>query len=162
MRRPAPRGARDWIDWPFFEPRHRALAERLDAFIASRRSAMRSITTTSTPRAASWCAPSARPACSKAAVASPEGDASGINSRSACLARETLAWRDGLADFAFAMQGLGSGAIAIAGSPELKRAVLPKTRSGRMARRLRVVREGRGLRRRGDGRARASSKAIIT
>ncbi len=60
----------------------------------------------------------------------PDGDADGIDSRSACLARETLAWRDGLADFAFAMQGLGSGAIAIAGSPELKRAVLPKTRSG--------------------------------
>jgi len=66
----------------------------------------------------------------EAAVAPPEADALAIDSRSACLVRETLAWRDGLADFAFAMQGLGSGAIAIAGSPELRAAVLPKTRAG--------------------------------
>ena len=46
-----------------------------------------------------------------ACVAAPEGDASTIDSRKACLARETLAWHDGLADFTFAMQGLGSGAI---------------------------------------------------
>ncbi|MBV1704694.1 MAG: acyl-CoA dehydrogenase family protein, partial [Hyphomicrobiales bacterium] len=56
--------------------------------------------------------------------------AEGIDSRSVCLARETLARADGLADFAFAMQGLGSGPIAVAGSPELKATVLPKTRSG--------------------------------
>ncbi len=53
-----------------------------------------------------------------------------IDSRMACVAREALAYADGLADFAFAMQGLGSGPIAIAGTPELKRAVLPKVRSG--------------------------------
>ena len=39
MRAPRPAPARDWIEWPFFEPRHRALAERLDAFVASRGSA---------------------------------------------------------------------------------------------------------------------------
>ena len=66
----------------------------------------------------------------EAAVPSAEGDASDIDSRAVCLARETLASHDGLADFAFAMQGLGSGAIAIAGSPELRAAVLPKARSG--------------------------------
>ena len=59
-----------------------------------------------------------------------DGDASTIDSRKACLARETLAFHDGLADFAFAMQGLGSGAIGLAGSPELRRAFLPKMRSG--------------------------------
>src|SRR5262249_34956210 len=64
------------------------------------------------------------------AVAPRQGDASNIDSRAVCLARETLAWRDGLADFAFAMQGLGSGAIALAGSSELRDLVLPKTRSG--------------------------------
>jgi acyl-CoA dehydrogenase len=65
-----------------------------------------------------------------ACVAAADGDASTIDSRKTCLARETLAFHDGLADFAFAMQGLGSGAIGIAGSPELRSAILPKVRSG--------------------------------
>ena len=86
----------------------------------------------------------------------------GIDSRAACLARETLAWRDGLADFAFAMQGLGSGAIAIAGSPELRAAVLPKTRARRMARGVRAVGDGGGLRCRRDGLLGARSTATPT
>jgi acyl-CoA dehydrogenase len=65
-----------------------------------------------------------------ACVAAPEGDASTIDSRKACLARETLAWHDGLADFAFAMQGLGSGAIGLEGSPAIRRAVLLEVRAG--------------------------------
>ena len=47
-----------------------------------------------------------------------------------CLARETLAYHDGLADFAFAMQGLGSGAIGLAGSRQLQAAILPKVARG--------------------------------
>jgi alkylation response protein AidB-like acyl-CoA dehydrogenase len=50
--------------------------------------------------------------------------------RALALIRETLAWYDGLADFAFAMQGLGSGAISLAGSPELKRRYLPRVAEG--------------------------------
>ncbi|NMG36470.1 acyl-CoA dehydrogenase [Azoarcus sp. TTM-91] len=53
-----------------------------------------------------------------------------LDSRSLCIARETLAYHDGLADFAFAMQGLGTGAITLSGSEEMKRHVLPKTASG--------------------------------
>lgn len=53
-----------------------------------------------------------------------------LDSRSLCIARETLAYHDGLADFAFAMQGLGTGAITLSGSEEVKRHVLPKTASG--------------------------------
>jgi len=129
MRAPAPRAARDWLDWPFFETRHRALAERLDSFVASR--ACDDIDHGDVDGACRRLVRELGQAgLLEAAVAPAEGDASGIDSRSACLARETLAWRDGLADFAFAMQGLGSGAVAIAGAPELKRAVLPKTRSG--------------------------------
>jgi acyl-CoA dehydrogenase len=64
------------------------------------------------------------------AVATADGDVTTIDSRSICLSRESLAYADGLADFAFAMQGLGSGAIALGGSPELRHAVLPKVRSG--------------------------------
>jgi len=129
MRAPAPRSPREWIDWPFFEPRHRAFVAQLDEFVAS-------------PEMATLDHANVDAACRKlarelgraglleAAVAPPDGDADSIDSRAACLARETLAWRDGLADFAFAMQGLGSGAVALAGSDELKRDVLTKTRSG--------------------------------
>ena len=50
--------------------------------------------------------------------------------RSLAIIRETLARHDALADFAFAMQGLGSGAISLAGSPELKERYLPRVASG--------------------------------
>jgi len=53
-----------------------------------------------------------------------------LDSRSLCVARETLAYHDGLVDFAFAMQGLGTGAITLAGSPDLKAHVLPKVARG--------------------------------
>jgi acyl-CoA dehydrogenase len=54
----------------------------------------------------------------------------GFDVRTLCLARETLAWHDGLADFAFAMQGLGTGPITLFGSPELKDRVLPRVGRG--------------------------------
>jgi acyl-CoA dehydrogenase len=50
--------------------------------------------------------------------------------RTLCLIRETLARHDGLADFAFAMQGLGMGAVSLFGTPE-QRAWLARTRAGR-------------------------------
>jgi len=129
MRAPAPRSARDWIEWPFFEPRHKALAARLDAFIdSSEMDAIDHVDVDASCRRLVRAMGEA--GLLEAAVASPEDDATGIDSRSTCLTRETLAWRDGLADFAFAMQGLGSGAIAIAGAPDMRAAVLPKTRSG--------------------------------
>ena len=53
-----------------------------------------------------------------------------LDSRSICLLRETLGYHDALADFAFAMQGLGSGAIALGGSDELRRRYLPQVASG--------------------------------
>lgn len=64
----------------------------------------------------------------EAAVSLTGGE--GIDSRKLCIARETLAYHDGLADFAFAMQGLGTGAISLTGSDELKQAVLPKVANG--------------------------------
>ena len=120
---------RDWLDWPFFESRHRELAARLDAFVA-----LSVVKKADHGDVDATCRKLVRSLGDArlltAAVAPPEGDEKSIDSRSVCVAREALAYADGLADFAFAMQGLGSGAIAIAGEPELKRAVLPKTRSG--------------------------------
>jgi acyl-CoA dehydrogenase len=120
---------RDWLDWPFFGESHRAFAGALDRFVAS--GAIAGIDHDDVDRS---CRKLAR-ALGEAslldvAVAPPDGDASAIDSRSVCLARETLAFQDGLADFAFAMQGLGSGAVATAGSDEQRRLVLPKVRSG--------------------------------
>jgi len=53
-----------------------------------------------------------------------------LESRAICLARETLARRNALADFAFAMQGLGSAPIALGGSPELQARYLPRVCAG--------------------------------
>lgn len=53
-----------------------------------------------------------------------------LDVRSLCIARETLARISGLADFAFAMQGLGAGPISLFGSPELKAKYLPRVASG--------------------------------
>jgi acyl-CoA dehydrogenase len=53
-----------------------------------------------------------------------------LDVRTLCLAREILAFRDGLADFAFAMQGLGTGSISLFGSDALKRRYLPPVRDG--------------------------------
>jgi acyl-CoA dehydrogenase len=125
----APEEKRDWLDWPFFGESHRAFARALDRFVAS--GAIAAIDHEDVDRS---CRQLARAlgevGLLDAAVAPPDGDASAIDSRSVCLAREALAFQDGLADFAFAMQGLGSGAVAIAGSDEQRRLVLPKVRSG--------------------------------
>jgi acyl-CoA dehydrogenase len=53
-----------------------------------------------------------------------------FDARAICLLRETLAYYDGLADFAFAMQGLGSGAVSLAADPELQTRYLPRVASG--------------------------------
>jgi acyl-CoA dehydrogenase len=54
-----------------------------------------------------------------------------LDVRALCLAREILAWHDSLADFAFAMQGLGTGSISLFGSPDVKARYLPPVREGR-------------------------------
>jgi acyl-CoA dehydrogenase len=54
-----------------------------------------------------------------------------LDVRTLCIAREVLAFRDGLADFAFAMQGLGTASVSLFGSEELKRKYLPPVRDGK-------------------------------
>jgi acyl-CoA dehydrogenase len=65
-----------------------------------------------------------------AAPAAVEAPVAAFDVRALALIRETLAWHDGLADFAFAMQGLGSGAICLAGSREIKQRYLPRVAAG--------------------------------
>jgi len=54
-----------------------------------------------------------------------------LDARTLCMIRETLAYHAGLADFAFAMQGLGSGAITLAGTPEQQQRYLPQVAVGK-------------------------------
>lgn len=58
------------------------------------------------------------------------GATDGIDTRAICLIREILAWHSGLADFAFALQGLGSGAITLFGNGEQKQKYLPRVAKG--------------------------------
>ena len=124
----------DALDWPFFEPRHRAFANDLDSWASANLAhahghdrAEVDATCRSLVRAlgdAGWLGHAI-------AGRAHGGVDDTIDTRSICLARETLARHDGLADFAFAMQGLGSGAISLAGSAEQKAHYLPKVASGR-------------------------------
>jgi acyl-CoA dehydrogenase len=122
LRRPS----REHLAWPFFEPRHREFTEALDAFAAELDDA-HGDDVDGTCR--SLVRKLGAAGLLESSVAGDQPDAA-IDSRLICLARETLAWHSGLADFAFAMQGLGTGAVAIAGSSELRAQVLPKARRG--------------------------------
>lgn len=118
---------REHLDWPFFGPEHRAVAERLDSF--ARSGALSQVDHHDVDRACRELVKMLGDA-GLLGLATGQAGREAIDSRSVCLARETLAWHDGLADFAFAMQGLGTGAIGLSGSEELKSAVLPKVTSG--------------------------------
>lgn len=123
------------LDWPFLEPRHKTLALELDRWAAENlsnadpmehsveavdvacRRLMRQL------GSAGWF---------RYAVGGKDYGASGdaIDTRAVCLIRETLARYSGLADFVFAMQGLGSGAITLFGSAEQKKRYLPHVSGG--------------------------------
>ncbi len=118
------------LDWPFFNAQHGEFARALDAWAAANVADHHGSDVDAECRAlvralgqGGWLAP---------AVAGREygGAADAIETRSICLARETLARHNGLADFAFAMQGLGSGAISLAGTPQQKAAYLPRVVRG--------------------------------
>ncbi|AZO64692.1 MULTISPECIES: acyl-CoA dehydrogenase family protein [unclassified Mesorhizobium] len=117
---------RSFLNWPFFENRHRELAERLDAWCAKNLPvAHHDVDAACRELVAKlgndgWLKPTALD------VDNPGP----LDVRTLCLTRETLARNDGLADFAFAMQGLGTGALSLFGTPEQQR-WLAKTRAGK-------------------------------
>jgi alkylation response protein AidB-like acyl-CoA dehydrogenase len=127
---------RSFLSWPFFEDRHRSLAEEIDRVGHA--------------EASSWTEfdeddQSAVDATSRRIVqrlgelgvlrracAGTEGAGSAkLDVRSLCIVRETLARHVALADFAFAMQGLGSGPISLFGSAEQKARYLPNVSQGK-------------------------------
>ena len=119
-----------YLDWPFFDVPQRRLAADLDAWAAENVAHLQHGAGVDA-LCRDLVANLGRGGWLRHCVPAAYGGASeGIDSRSLCIARETLARHEGLADFAFAMQGLGSGAISIAGSEELKRRYLPRVARG--------------------------------
>lgn len=120
---------RSFLDWPFFDTTHRALAAELEDWCMANLGHAHGEDIDAECRAlvrelgeAGWlryCVPEAY-----------GGVHERLDVRSLALIRETLARHDGLADFAFAMQGLGSGTISLFGSEAQKQAFLPLVASG--------------------------------
>lgn len=116
---------KSFLSWPFFEPHHATYAADLDAWAAE---ALTDIDHSDTD-AACRSLVKALGAGGWAKHSAAEGQEK-LDVRTLCLTRETLARHDGLADFSFAMQGLGTGAITLFGTEEQKSHWLPLTRSG--------------------------------
>jgi len=114
-----------FLSWPFFDDRHRALAQAIEEW-----------TTANLPVDNKDVAAVCRALVQKLGRdgflkhTAPDPDApSPLDVRALCLIRETLARHDGLADFAFAMQGLGAGPISLFGNAAQRR-LLERTRAG--------------------------------
>jgi acyl-CoA dehydrogenase len=116
---------RGFLAWPFFEPKHRELAEQLQTWCAD------NLADRYVDDLDSECRTLVRElgAAGFLKYCVADGDAR-PDVRSLALARETLAFHSALADFAFAMQGLGSGAISLFGTIEQKRDWLPRVAAG--------------------------------
>jgi len=116
---------RSFLTWPFFEDRHRVLADELERWISAN---LADIDHSDTDHACRTLVTKLGDAGYLKHTGAEDGN---LDVRSLCLIRETLARHDGLADFSFAMQGLGSGAISLFGSHEQRSEWLPKTRAGK-------------------------------
>jgi acyl-CoA dehydrogenase len=123
-------GLEETLSWPFFDDEHRRFAAALARFADT--------TLAGLPHADVDAACRARVKALgeggflKAVVPAEYGGLHrSLDVRTLCLAREILAFRDGLCDFAFAMQGLGTASITLFGSPALKTRYLPPAREGR-------------------------------
>src|SRR5512140_2300183 len=122
------------LDWPFLEPRHKALATELDLWAG--RVLPDELQDHSVRAVDDACRKLVRQLGEggwlKYAIGGTAYGASAdtIDTRAVCLIRETLARHSGLADFAFARQGLGSGAISLQGTPAQKERYLSRVARG--------------------------------
>ena len=119
-----------YLDWPFFDDSHRALATSLDEWAVRNLAGMHDPADLDDTCRKLVARLGADGWLRHAVPRAYGGVQERLDSRSLCLVRETLARHAGLADFAFAMQGLGSGAIALHGSEELKQRYLPRVAAG--------------------------------
>ena len=122
----------DHLAWPFFTDEHRAFALELEAWAADRIAPLVADEAHDVDRTfieivrrlgdAGWL---------RYAVPQPYGVAPlRLDVRTVCLAREVLGQLSGMADFAFGMQGLGSGPISQFGNEEMKQRYLPRVAAG--------------------------------
>jgi acyl-CoA dehydrogenase len=127
--------AGEHLDWPFFRPEHRALATRAGEWATTH------LANADHPdervRVDARCRELVRQlgaaGLTRYCVRGADGGVlPELDARAICLLRETLARWDGLADFAFAMQGLGSGALSLAGDPALRARYLPRVAAGEL------------------------------
>jgi acyl-CoA dehydrogenase len=115
-----------FLSWPFFDDRHRELAASLDAWAIANLPTLHGKDMDATCRAIAGGL--GKDGWFRHAV---PGAADGpLDVRSLCLIRETLARHEGLADFVFAMQGLGTGTISLFGTAQQKERFLPPVRRG--------------------------------
>jgi acyl-CoA dehydrogenase len=123
--------ATTFLDWPFFDAAHRELVARLDAWsqVHLAHAAHPEERGAVDARCRALVSALGAAGFTNYAVPGPS-TAARFDVRALALIRERLAWHDGLADFAFAMQGLGSGALSLEGSAELKARYLPRVITG--------------------------------
>jgi acyl-CoA dehydrogenase len=118
------------LSWPFFDDGHRRFAEALMRWADATLPALPHDDVDAACRARVKALGEA--GFLKTVVPAEHGGLyDKLDVRTLCLAREILAFRDGLSDFAFAMQGLGSASISLFGSAALKARYLPPVRDGR-------------------------------
>jgi acyl-CoA dehydrogenase len=118
---------RDHLDWPFYDASHRDFACALDAWAEAQVIPHGDVDAACRQWVRALGAAGHLGACVPSAYG---GAREAIDSRLLCVARETLAWHDGLADFAFAMQGLGSGPVTLAGNEQQRAHWLPRVARG--------------------------------
>jgi acyl-CoA dehydrogenase len=123
---------RSYLAWPFFDDRHRALAPEVERFASEALADVSEHASDVDATCRMLVARLAEAGLLRHAVPAAYGGASErLDVRSLCLIRETLARFAALADFAFVMQGLGSGAITLFGTDDQRRAYLPAVAEGR-------------------------------
>lgn len=116
---------RTFLSWPFFEDRHREIFADAHTWAAAEAAADDHEDIDAT------CKNYVSTLGAKGYLAHTGSESGALDVRTLSLMRETLAYHDGLADFAFAMQGLGTGAISLFGTDAQKAEWLPETRAGR-------------------------------
>lgn len=118
-----------YLNWPFFEDQHRELQTRLENWCKANISGIDHGDIDTACR--DLVHQLGRDGWLTHTALDPADATSQLDVRTLCLIRETLARHDGLADFAFAMQGLGTGAISLFGNDAQKTEWLSKTRAGK-------------------------------
>lgn len=116
------------LEWPFFEPAHRALAREASAWLESALGPIYALDDTDA-QCRALVAAMGNAGFLARAIATRDGEV--VDVRAACLLREVFAHEWGLADFAYAMQGLGSGPISLHGSAEQRERYATRAASGK-------------------------------